>query len=99
MEQGRFLFQDDIDAHNYWKDKEFKKWAVEVRAGPAKKPTFARTYYAHARTAERAIAAAMAQALDRSPRNAEWRARLAGPRELGCTSPKTLPSPAALAQS
>jgi len=84
MEQGRFLFQDDIDARSYWQDKEFKKWVVEVRAGPAKRPTFARTYYARARTAELAISAVKTQALDRAPRSADWRARLAGPRDLGC---------------
>jgi hypothetical protein len=81
--------QDQMDATAYWRDKEWKKWAVAVIAGPAKRPTYRTTYYACARTAERAIACVRREMFQRPPRGARFTARLAGPRELGC-----VPAPA-----
>lgn len=89
LRQARFLFQDEADAEAYWRDKEWKKWAVDVIAGPAKRPTFRTTHYARARTAESAIDCVKRNLLTRPPRGARFSARLAGPRELGC-----VPTPA-----
>ncbi|KAA0073159.1 hypothetical protein CIW54_27980 (plasmid) [Paraburkholderia sp. T12-10] len=83
-QQQRFIFsQDEADAIAYWADKEFKKWAVDATAGPIKRPTYNRTFYAHARTAERAIECAKRGILHK-PAGMRYRVRLAGPRELGC---------------
>lgn len=83
-QQQRFIFsQDEADAIAYWADKEFKKWAVDVTAGPIKRPTYNRTFYAHTRTAEPAIECVKREML-KKPAGARYRARLAGPRELGC---------------
>lgn len=38
--QGRLLFGDEADAVAYWKDKEWKKWAVDVTAGPPRGARF-----------------------------------------------------------
>lgn len=86
--QGRLLFGDEADAVAYWKGKEFKKWAVDVAAGPAKRPTFRQTVYVRARTAESAVECAKTNMLTR-PRGARFLARLAGPRELGCVPTTT----------
>jgi hypothetical protein len=83
MKQERFLFQDEADAVAYWADKESKKWAVDVVAGPAKRPTYNRTYYAQSRTAEGAVEAVKRNMIDKV-RGARFTPRLAGPRELGC---------------
>lgn len=83
MEQYRFLFTDEADAVAYWEGKEFKKYAVDVRAGPARRPTTKRTLYVRARTPEAAIACAKREDWQRKP-GARYSARLAGPRELGC---------------
>ncbi|WP_050453747.1 hypothetical protein [Candidatus Burkholderia verschuerenii] len=83
MNQVRFLFSDEADAQAYWADKESKSWAVDVTAGPAKRPTFARTFYARARTADGAIEAVKRNMFE-TVRGARYHARLAGPRELGC---------------
>lgn len=84
MMQGRLLFGDEADAVAYWRGQEWKKWAVDVIAGPAKRPTYRTTHYARARTAEAAIACVKRNLLKRPPRGARFSARLAGPRELGC---------------
>lgn len=89
FQQGRLLFGDEADAVAYWRGKEWKKWAVDVTAGPAKRPTYRTTYYARARTAENAIACVKRNMLKRRPRGARFTARLAGPRELGCVPTPT----------
>lgn len=76
--------QDREDAEAYWRDKDWKKWAVDVVAGPARRLTFATTVYVGACTRERALACAKANMADKPPRGAQFSARLAGPRELGC---------------
>lgn len=83
MSQTRFLFSDEADAQAYWADKEFKTWAVDVTAGPAKRPTYRQTFYARARTAEAAIEC-VKRNMPRKVAGARFLARLAGPRELGC---------------
>ena len=89
MTQGRFIFPDEADAIAYWASRESKKWAVDITAGPTRRPTYRRTEYVGARTAEAAVESARRQILTRPPRGANFRARLAGPRELGC-----VPTPA-----
>ena len=90
MEQIRFLFTDEADAAAYWEGKEFKKYAVDVRAGPARRPTTKRTLYVRARTAEAAIACAKREDWQRKA-GARYSARLAGPRELGCVKTPGFP--------
>ncbi len=75
---------DALAAAVYWRDKEWKKWAVDVMAGPHRRPSYSCTVYVRARTGERAIACAKANMLPRPPRSARYAARLAGPYELGC---------------
>ena len=68
----------------YWAGHEWKKWRVDVLAGPEKRPTFARTYYARARDREGAVRAVRINLIGALPRAARFATRLAGPRELGC---------------
>lgn len=78
---------DPVDAalaRRVWEGKEFKKFAVDVRAGPERRPTYSKTFYAHCRDCERAIAAVKRDAFG-IPKRARFCARLAGPKELGCT--------------
>ena len=84
VHQGRFMFQDQIDAMAYWADKEWKKWAVDITAGPEKKPTFCRTFYCAAMSSDRALEVVKRDLTTRPPRGARYVVRLAGPRELGC---------------
>ena len=84
MNQHRFVFPDEADAIAYWSEREWKKWAVHFVAGPARKPTYRKTVYVRARTAEAARAVARRDTYPPPPRSARIEARLAGPRELGC---------------
>ncbi|HGO6073744.1 TPA: hypothetical protein ACK3Q6_004476 [Burkholderia cepacia] len=84
MTQTRFLFGDEADAAAFWADKEWKKFAVDVTAGPTKKPTYRQTHYARARDGESAIECVKRNLIVKPPRGARFVARLAGPRELGC---------------
>ena len=68
----------------YWRDREWKKWRVDVMAGPEKRPTFARTYYAGARDQAGALRAVRAHLVGLIPRTARLMARLATPSDLGC---------------
>lgn len=77
------LMSDRKTAILYWRDKEQKVFAVDVTAGPEKKPTYANTWYARARSQERAIECVKRQAFG-LPARARYQARLAGPEELGC---------------
>lgn len=74
---------DSAVAALYWGTREFKVWAVDVRAGPPRRRTYARTWYARSRTAEGAVACVKRNAWD-LPRVGSYVARLAGPAELGC---------------
>lgn len=84
VHQGRLMFQDQIDAIAYWADKEWKKWAVDITAGPEKKPTYCRTFYCAAMSGDRALTVVKRDLTTRPPRGARYVVRLAGPRELGC---------------
>ncbi|KPB36945.1 MULTISPECIES: hypothetical protein [Pseudomonas syringae group] len=85
--QERMLFGDEADAHAFWKDKEFKVFAVDLVQGNGKKRKVIRTMYVRARTAKGA--AECAKANDWSPRPKPYYSpRLAGPWELGCTPAK-----------
>jgi hypothetical protein len=78
------LSQDEDDARRYWADKLWKVYAVDVVAGPARRPSYRRTFYARAQTPERAIACVKRSVYPRPPAGARYHPRLAGPRELGC---------------
>ncbi len=87
--QGRLIFGDEADAIAYWRNHEWKKFAVDVKAGPPKRPTFRTTVYVRARTGEAAIECAKRNMITKPPRGARFVARLAGPRELGCVPTPT----------
>lgn len=81
---------DAAVAAAFWRDKEWKTWAVDIVAGPTKKPTYCATWYARARSGETAIACVQRNLISRPPRGARFTARLAGPRDLGCIpTPRT----------
>jgi hypothetical protein len=85
--QERMLFGDEADAHAFWKDKEFKTFAVDLVQGNGKKQKVIRTMYVRSRTAKGA--AECAKANDWSSKHKPYYVpRLAGPRELGCTPSK-----------
>lgn len=79
----RLLLPEDQEAEAYWADKEFKKFAVTVTAGPAKRPTFRDVIYVQTKTADRAIECAKGR-LSRAIRGARFSVKLATARELGC---------------
>jgi len=68
----------------FWAAHEWKKWRVDVLAGPDKKPTYARTNYARAKDRGGAIRAVRINLIGALPRAARFATRLARPRELGC---------------
>lgn len=74
---------DRATATAYWRDKEWKIFAVDVTAGPARRPTYVQTWYSRARAPERAIECVKREAWG-LPGRARYVARLAGPEELGC---------------
>lgn len=80
--------QDAVDAVAYWKNHEFKKFAVDVTAGSQKRPTYARTWYCRARSPEEAIECVKRNAYG-LPARAQYVAKLAGPRQLGCVRKST----------
>ena len=82
--QERMLFGDEADAHAFWKDKEWKTYAVDLVQGRGKKEKVIRTMYVRARTGIGAATCAKDNDWSRNPKP-RYVARLAGPRELGCT--------------
>ncbi|MHB9376228.1 hypothetical protein ACYHMY_28470 (plasmid) [Pseudomonas amygdali pv. morsprunorum] len=86
-QQQRMLFGDEADAHAYWKDKDLKVYAVDLIQGRGKKEKVAHTMYVRARTGLGAATCAKENDLSRNPKP-RYVARLAGPRELGCTLTK-----------
>ncbi|MDU8545711.1 hypothetical protein [Pseudomonas syringae group sp. J248-6] len=82
--QARMLFGDEADAHAFWKDKEWKTYAVDLVRGNGKKQKLVRTMYVRARTAKGAAECAKANDWSTKPKP-YYVPRLAGPRELGCT--------------
>ncbi|MDU8389147.1 hypothetical protein [Pseudomonas syringae] len=85
--QQRMLFGDEADAHAYWKDKDLKVYAVDLIQGRGKKEKVAHTMYVRARTGLGAAICAKENDWSRN-RKPRYVARLAGPRELGCTPSK-----------
>jgi len=81
--QVQIHFGDEADAQEYWATREWKKYAVDIAAGPYKRPTYRHTMYVRARTAAEAISGAKRNLLSK-PLRPRFSARLAGPRELGC---------------
>ncbi|KWF83369.1 hypothetical protein WL94_23315 [Burkholderia cepacia] len=82
MKQQSILFPREGDANASWSDWGIKVWAVDIAAGRDRRPAYRHTFYASARTADRAIEC-VKQILPRRAPGARYRARLAGPRELG----------------
>lgn len=85
--QVRMLFGDEADAHAYWKDKEWKVYAVDLVQGRGKKEKVSHTMYVRARTGLGAATCAKENDWSCNPKP-RYVARLAGPRELGCTPSK-----------
>lgn len=83
--QQRILFGDEADAHAYWKDREWKTYAVDLVTGAGKKRKVIHTMYVRARDSHGAEVCAKDNDIRRTPRPFYY-PRLAGPRELGCTS-------------
>lgn len=84
QKQERMLFDDEADAHAYWKERELKVYAVDLLTGSGKKRKVIHTMYVRARNAEGARDCAKFNDFRRKPRP-YYSPRLAGPRELGCT--------------
>jgi hypothetical protein len=82
--QERMLFGDEADAHAFWKNKEWKTYAVDLVQGRGKKDKFVCTMYVRARTGLGAAICAKENDWFRNPKP-RYVARLAGPLELGCT--------------
>ncbi|MGO4801181.1 hypothetical protein ACEN2T_18025 [Pseudomonas sp. W22_MBD1_FP4] len=82
--QERMLFGDEADAHAFWKDKQWKTFAVDLVQGRGKKEKVVRTMYVRAQTGFGAATCAKENDWSRNPKP-RYVARLAGPRELGCT--------------
>jgi hypothetical protein len=80
----RLIFPDEADAIACWRGREVKTWAVDVQAGPARRPSYRQTVYVRARTGTAAAEVAQREICPAPPRSAQWRSRLAGPRELEC---------------
>lgn len=83
--QQRILFGDEADAHAYWQDREWKTYAVDLVTGSGKKRKVIHTMYVRARDSDGAEVCAKANDIRRTPAPFYY-PRLAGPRELGCTS-------------
>lgn len=83
VNQARIYFGDEQDAQDYWATREWKTYAVDVTAGPYKRPTYRHTVYVRARTAAEAINGAKRNLFSK-PSRPRFAPRLAGPRELGC---------------
>lgn len=82
--QGRVLLGDEADAHAFWKGKVFKTFAT----GQGRKRKVVHTMSVRARDAAGAVACARVNDfICRKPRP-YYSARLAGPRELGCSRVK-----------
>tara|TARA_Y100001951_G_C11297089_1_gene276456 strand:+ start:4683 stop:5813 length:1131 start_codon:yes stop_codon:yes gene_type:complete len=53
--QVQIHFGDEVDAQEYWATREWKKYAVDIAAGPYRRPTYRHTMYVRARTAAEAM--------------------------------------------
>ncbi|RYE73576.1 MAG: hypothetical protein EOO80_18990 [Oxalobacteraceae bacterium] len=84
LTQQRLIFPDEAAAIADWRGREIKTWAVDVQAGPTRRPSYRQTVYVCARTGTAAAEVAQREIYPAPPRSAQWRSRLEGPRELGC---------------
>uniref|UniRef100_A4XZH0 PH domain-containing protein n=1 Tax=Ectopseudomonas mendocina (strain ymp) TaxID=399739 RepID=A4XZH0_ECTM1 len=74
-------------AEAYWATRERKTFAVDMAAGDGRKTTYHRTIYVRASTAQEATDWAREhRSMFNTPKQVGFRARLAGPMELGCTA-------------
>lgn len=74
-------------AEAYWATRERKTFAVDMAAGDGCKTTYHRTIYVRASTAQEATDWAREhRSMFNTPKQVGFRARLAGPMELGCTA-------------
>jgi hypothetical protein len=78
------LFGDEADAHAFWKDKEWKTFAVDVFQYKGNKQKKIYTMYVRARNGAAAETCAKGNDKQNKP-IPRYVARLAGPVELGCT--------------
>lgn len=79
----QFPTPDAERAHAYWAGKPRKIFAIDLEAGPGKRPTFKATMYVRASSNVKAIESAKRNCVHRVS-GLRYRARLACPRELGC---------------
>ena len=49
LTQQGFIFPDEADAIAYWRGREIRTWAVDVQAGPTRRPSYRQTVYVRAR--------------------------------------------------
>ena len=71
----------------YWATRERKTFAVDMAASDGRKTTYHRTIYVRASTAQEATDWAREhRSMFNTPKQVGFRARLAGPMELGCTA-------------
>lgn len=90
--QNRMFFGDEAVAQEFWKDKEWKTYAVDLVTGSGKHRKVIHTMYVKAKTPERAKANAKENDIARKPKPFYY-PRLAGPLELGCTAIKSASMP------
>jgi hypothetical protein len=83
--QQQMRFGDVADAHDFWKGKEWKTYAVDLIIGNGRKRKIIKTMYVRARSVEGAEKTAKYYDIRRSPPRPHYYPRLASPRELGCT--------------
>lgn len=71
-------------AEAYWSTRDRKTFAVDMAAGDGRRTTYRRTIYVRARTAQEATDWARDhRSMFNTPKQIGFRARLAGPIELG----------------
>lgn len=85
------LARDAQLAEAYWATREHKTFAVDMAASDGRKTTYHRTIYVRARTGQEATDWAREhRSMFNAPKQVGFRARLAGPIELGCHPAKNV---------
>jgi hypothetical protein len=79
------LFNDAALAREYWKDREIKVYAVDIVVYERNERKVVHTMYVRARDTEGAKETARLNDVFSRAKKPYYRARLAGPMELGCT--------------
>ena len=85
LTQHPLIFPDEADAIACWRGREFKTWAVDVHAGPARRPSYRQTVYVRARTGTAAADVARREIYPAPPCSAQWRSRLRYAQRGACT--------------